>query len=74
MAADPEREHLCDDGCDVAYCLDCGEDFTSPCPWHRSFGHVPSCDPYGDDVDCGGCCQVCGGRATSTSEAAGHGG
>lgn len=67
MATDPEREHLCDAGCDAAYCLDCGEGFGAPCPWHRSFGHVPSADPYGDNVACPGCCQVCGAAHSSTS-------
>lgn len=52
--------HQCDDGCDVTYCHDCGEDYTDPCEYHRSFGHVRSFDPYGDDVDCGGCCPMCG--------------
>ncbi len=52
--------HQCDDGCDVAYCHDCGEDYTEPCEYHRSFGHIRSFDPYGDGVDCQGCCRVCG--------------
>jgi hypothetical protein len=52
--------HRCDDGCNVAYCHECGEDYTDPCEGHRSFGHVRSFDPYGDDVDCHACCPICG--------------
>jgi len=31
--------HLCDDGCDVGYCQDCGEDYTEPCERHQAPGH-----------------------------------
>ena len=55
-----EPLHRCDDGCDVTYCHDCGEDYTDPCERHRSFGHIPSGDPYGDGVDCQDCCPICG--------------
>ena len=60
-----EPSHQCDDGCDVTYCHDCGEDYTDPCERHRSFGHVRSFDPYDDGVDCHACCPTCGSGVRS---------
>jgi hypothetical protein len=57
--------HDCDDGCDIGYCHDCGEDFSSPCARHLAFGHHASDDVYGDGVDCGGCCPICGEAASA---------
>lgn len=48
-----------DTGCDITLCDDCGEDYTDPCAYHRSKGHVPSADPYWDGVDCDQCCRKC---------------
>ena len=49
----------CEDGCDIASCPDCGLEYTDPCARHLAAGHHPSADPYGDMVDCGGCCPNC---------------
>jgi hypothetical protein len=52
----------CIDGCDIADCRHCGEDYGDPCQRHLDAGHVVSGDPYGDGVDCRTCCEGCGGR------------
>ncbi len=57
----------CLEGCDIATCRDCGEDFTEPCDRHLAAGHVPSADPYGDGLECESCCRRCGGSWRSVT-------
>lgn len=51
------------DGCDITMCHDCGEEYTDPCAYHRSHGHVPSFDGYTDGVECDCVCRSCGAKA-----------
>lgn len=60
ILAAAEPCETCDlDGCDVANCRDCGEDYLEPCDRHLAAGHVSSSDPYGDGIDCHSCCPDC---------------
>ena len=50
----------CIDGCDITLCAECGQDYTAPCEYHRSCGHIASVDECGiDDIDCTTCCRQC---------------